>query len=70
MKRDGENYLGYLESVVISLLVEREKLGKTDFSKLDGVDSQNQLTFYIPYNIKKAIKDCREQANLPNLKRF
>lgn len=67
MKRKGEIYLGYLEAVVMSLLAERAESGKTVFDAIDGVDSSNHLAFYVPYNIKEAIKDCRLQAHLPEL---
>lgn len=59
MKRNGENYVGFLEAVVISLLYEREKNGKHDLQFIHGIDDRGQPAYYSPYNIKESIQQTR-----------
>lgn len=57
MKRISRNYVDYLESVVRSLLAERERDGKGDtveFEQLDLDRGPNDvLITYVPLNVKE-----------------
>ena len=57
MKRLSNNYVGFLESVVRSLLAEREKAGKGDFDEFEKLDldrgPNDKAVTYVPYNVKE-----------------
>ncbi len=57
MRRISRNYVDFLESVVRSLLAEREKNGKSDFDEIEKLDldrgPNDKVETYVPYNVKE-----------------
>jgi hypothetical protein len=59
MKRTGEIYISYLESLVLALLAERESNGKGKFDCIEGIDRHNNKVSYSPYNVYEAIREAK-----------
>lgn len=59
MNFQGENYRNYLETVVWSLLAERQLSGKGEFETIQGVAFVNgkfEAAEYSPYNVKELLR--------------
>lgn len=58
------NYIAYLESLIVSLLFERQRSGKHDLLEIEGIDSFGDKATYAPYNAICYIQKKRDKRIL------